>query len=111
MCLDMGTKRTGVAISDKDMRFVQDFFSFNYGGIKSDIEFLLQKIKISSTSGLIIGIPFGHVRKNGWNNFILDFAKKISCASGLSVHLKDESDSTNNAELLMQGFSRKTKKR
>ena len=73
MCLDMGTKRTGVAISDKDMRFVQDFFSFNCGGIKSDIEFLLQKIKISSTSGLIIGIPFGHVRKNGWNNFILDF--------------------------------------
>ena len=62
MCLDMGTKRTGVAISDKDMRFVQDFFSFNYGGIKSDIEFLLQKIKISSTSGLIIGIPFGHAK-------------------------------------------------
>ncbi|AHX10988.1 hypothetical protein NHE_0011 [Neorickettsia helminthoeca str. Oregon] len=92
IAVDLGRKSIGVAVSDPQLKYVQDYFQFDSRGRSCDAWYI-QKIK-QDYSGIVVGTPFSHTRNNGWLSFIDKFSAKLSDTTGKPILMQDESLST-----------------
>ncbi|ABD46308.1 RuvX/YqgF family protein [Neorickettsia sennetsu] len=106
--IDPGRRIVGVAVSDPELRYIQNYFQFTSHGRGADA-FHIMKV-VSDFSGIIVGTPFSHIRNNGWLDFIDKFAQKLSEVTRKPILMCDESSSTSDVMILLSSLSRSRQK-
>ncbi|MBS91489.1 MAG: Holliday junction resolvase RuvX [Rickettsiales bacterium] len=113
ICLDIGKKRTGIAISDQNHKI-----SLPLKVIKKDMEFyakILEILKEFSIGGIIVGIPLNSDEKiNKMSQTIDDITKNINQFLlennvDLPIFFWDESYTSLEAEHLTKNFFKSSK--
>ncbi|KYH12218.1 RuvX/YqgF family protein [Neorickettsia sp. 179522] len=107
--IDPGKRTIGVAVSDPELRYVQNYFQFTSRGRGSDAFHIMEVV--SDFSGIILGTPFSHTRNNGWLHSIDKFAQKLSEVTKKPILMCDESSSTSEVMVLLSSLSRSRQKK
>ena len=113
LCLDIGDKRIGVAVSDPFNSYALPVETYNRKNLKIDLAKMLEYVKAKSVTAIVCGLP---VNFDGTPSIQTQkaqfFIEKLKEASNLPVFCVDERCSTVEAEevLIEQGKSRKERK-
>ena len=114
LCLDLGEKRIGVALSDETRTIAQSHLVFERGSRASDFEQIAGIVDEKDVRLVIVGLPTladgGEGEKAAWAR---DYASDLEDSIGIPVELWDESYSTVDAQesLRLRGISRRRKKK
>jgi putative holliday junction resolvase len=112
LCLDVGEKRIGVAVSDPSGTIAQGVKVYNRGSFKQDLEEIRALTRTFEASRIVIGLPRNLDGSLGNRaNDMLALAEKIQSATGIPVEPWDERFSTNEAHRIFDMASVKQKKR
>jgi putative Holliday junction resolvase len=112
LCLDVGDKRIGFAISDPNRKIAQALTLYERQSPKADLEKIKMLVKEHGVSTIVLGLPKnldGSIGTRGQD--VESFAKKIEVSTGLPVDLWDERFTTNEAHRIFDMASVKRKKR
>ncbi len=107
ICLDLGRKRIGIAISDCRRVFAFPKGEYCCQNIKKDIFYINSLINLHGAAGLIIGIP---IQDDDWSRFILRLSYKISTKSRVNIFLQNEDFSTHEAISTLADMNYRKKK-
>ena len=114
MCLDIGDKRIGVAVSDPFNSYSLPVMTYNRKNLKSDLEAISKLVKEKCATALVCGLP---VNFDGTPSiqttraqFFIDKLKELL---GVQIYTVDERCTTCEAEetLISQGKSRDERKK
>lgn len=94
--IDYGSKRIGVAISDKLHICAIPVTVYKRQSFQSDISYLYKIFLENNVRGIVLGFPFSHNRGNGWCNSIKKFGEAIMEKTGTIVFFENEDESTSN---------------
>ncbi len=114
MCLDIGDKRIGVAVSDPFNSYSLPVETYNRKNLKTDLQKIVGYIKDKGATALVCGLP---VNFDGTpsvqTNKALFFIEKIKELVDVEVFTVDERCTTCEAEetLIEQGKSREERKK
>lgn len=111
LAIDPGTKNIGIAASNEKQSLVVDAFTYKVNSLNQGVALIDEQCTKKKYCGIIVGIPFTHVRQNHWIESIMKFANSIEANLNIPVYLKDESYSTQDAKFLMQNFTKKRQKK
>lgn len=114
LCLDVGEKRIGLAVSDELGIIANGLGTIRRKDIKTDISKLKNICTQLSIDKILIGVPYnidGSVSRNGEK--IIKLAKKIEAETALPVDYINEAYTTVDAQkyLLEADMSRKKRKK
>lgn len=112
LCLDVGDKRIGFAISDPHRTIAQALTLYERLSLKADLEKIRALAQEHDVSLIVLGLPMnldGSLGKRGEE--VEDLAARIKASTGLSVELWDERFTTNEAHRIFDMASIKRKKR
>jgi putative holliday junction resolvase len=112
ICLDVGDKRIGFAISDPNRKIAQALTLYERQSPKADLEKVKTLVKEHEVSAIVVGLPKnldGSVGTRGQE--VERFAEGIAASTGLPVDLWDERFTTNEAHRIFDMASIKRKKR
>lgn len=112
LCLDVGDRRIGFAISDPNRKIAQALTLYERQSLKADLEKIKTLVGEHEVSTIVIGLPKnldGSVGKRGQD--VEKFAEKIGAITGLPVDLWDERFTSNEAHRIFDMASVKRKKR
>ena len=113
LCLDIGDKRIGVAVSDPFNTYALPVETYVRKNLRTDLEKMGVYVKDKSVTALVCGLP---VNFDGTSSIqtqkALFFIEKLKETLGLEVFTVDERCSTCEAEetLISQGKDRKERK-
>lgn len=113
MCLDIGDKRIGIAVSDPFCSYSLPVKTYFRKNLKTDIEEILSIIKEKAATAIVCGLP---VNFDGTPSVQTEkaqfFIEKLKERTSLKVYSVDERCSTIEAEetLIYQGKTRKERK-
>ena len=114
MCLDIGDKRIGVAVSDPFNTYSLPVLTYNRKNLKTDLEAISKLIKEKCATALVCGLPVNFdgtpsVQTNR-AKFFIDKLKELL---DVEVYTVDERCTTCEAEetLISQGKSREERKK
>lgn len=113
MCLDVGRKRIGIAVSDLLMLTAQGVETYYRKSIEKDIEKYNSLIKEYEVSKIIVGLPKNMNGTLGeMANEIIEYSKKLEDTLNIPIEMYDERLSTKLAtSALIEGnVSRKKRK-
>ena len=114
VCLDYGTKRIGVAVSDELGLTAQPWTVLNRRSHAQDMEAISEVLRLTGASCVVVGLPrnmngsYGDAAEK-----VRKFAQAIERATGVTTVLYDERMSTAIAERMLIGadVSRKRRRR
>lgn len=112
LCLDVGDKRIGFAISDPNRKIAQALTLYERQSPNADLKKIETLIKEHDISEIVVGWPInldGSLGARGRE--VENFAKKIGEFTGLPVNLWDERFTSNEAHRIFDMASVKRKKR
>ena len=113
LCLDIGDKRIGVAVSDPFNSYALPVETYVRKNLRTDLEKMRGFVKDKSVTAIVCGLP---VNFDGTPSIQTQkaqfFIEKLKEATGLEVFTVDERCSTCEAEetLISQGKSRQERK-
>jgi putative Holliday junction resolvase len=113
LCLDLGEKRIGVALSDETRTIARSYLVFERSSRANDFKRIAGIAEQKGVSLVIVGLPTladgGEGEKAAWAR---DYAFDLAGSIGIQVELWDESYSTVDAQenLRLRGTSRRRKK-
>lgn len=113
LCLDLGEKRIGVALSDETRTIARSHLVFERSSRANDFEQIARNVEQEDVQLVIVGLPTlangGEGEKAAWAR---DYASDLADFIGIPVELWDESFSTIDAQenLRLRGFSGRRKK-
>lgn len=89
--IDYGTKRVGVAVSDRDQRFSSPLHNHQRNGTQADERFFRRVVEEYRPVGLVIGLPI-HLSgdESEKSREARKYAKWLSTVTGLPVAFQDE---------------------
>ncbi len=114
LCLDIGDKRIGIAVSDPFNTYALPVETYNRKNLKTDLEKITRCFKDKCATALICGLP---VNFDGTPSIqtqkALFFIEKLKEILGAPVYTVDERCTTCEAEevLIAQGKSREERKK
>ena len=114
MCLDIGDKRIGIAVSDPFNSYALPVETYNRKNLKTDLEKILYFVKEKNATALVCGLP---VNFDGTPSIQTEKAKffidRLKERSSVEIYTVDERCSTCEAEetLIGQGKSREERKK
>ena len=114
MCLDIGDKRIGIAVSDPFNTYSLPVETYNRKNLRTDLEKVKGYVKEKGATALVCGLP---VNFDGTpsiqTNKALYFIERIKELVSVDVYLVDERCTTCEAEdvLIEQGKSREERKK
>lgn len=89
VCLDVGTKRIGVAVADTSVRIAVAFTTFEVDG--SEIEAIARIVADQDAKTIVIGYPRNQAGEpTAQTSFVELFAEKLSTL-GVDIEFQDES--------------------
>lgn len=103
LCLDVGDKNIGIALSDPTMSIAQAFKLHKRNSIKKDIIELQQIVENNDVKEIVIGLPKdlnGSIGKRAQG--VLDFADEIKNRIDVPVVMWDERFSSNEAHRIFE---------
>lgn len=110
ICLDVGTARIGIAISDVEYIIASPYGVYERRNTRQDMGHIAQLAKDENAIGFVIGLPLAMDGSEGENcEAVRNFANQLLKKTGLSILLKDERLSTSSATraLSESGMTRK----
>jgi putative Holliday junction resolvase len=109
--VDFGTKRIGLAVSDESGTFAFPAGTLDSRGRKKDLAALCALIDEKRISAAVVGLPI-HMdgRRGPEAEKAASFASALSAAANIPVETLDERWTSQEAERLMQGTSKKKRK-
>ncbi len=113
MCLDIGDKRIGVAVSDPFNSYSLPVETYHRKNLKTDLNKMCDYVKEKGVTAIVCGLP---VNFDGTPSIQTQkaqfFIDRLTEATGLKVYSIDERCSTVEAEevLIEQGKSRRERK-
>ncbi len=114
MCLDIGDKRIGVAVSDPFNTYALPIETYHRKNLKTDLERIAKYFKDKCATALVCGLPVNFdgtpsIQTQKANYFI----ERLKEALGAPVYTVDERCTTCEAEdtLIEQGKSREERKK
>ena len=113
MCLDIGDKRVGVAVSDPFNEYSLPVSTYFRKNLKTDLEYMCALAKEKAATAFVCGLP---VNFDGTPSVQTEkarfFIEKLKETTGLTVYAVDERCTTCEAEetLIAQGKDRKERK-
>ena len=114
LCLDIGDKRIGVAVSDPFNTYALPVETYNRKNLKTDLEHFAFMVKEKGATGLVCGVP---VNFDGTPSIQTNRAKffidKLNENLNIEIYEVDERCTTCEAEetLIEQGKSREERKK
>ena len=114
LCLDIGDKRIGVAVSDPFNSYSLPVSTYQRKNLKTDISYMCNLAKEKSATAFVCGLP---VNFDGTESVQTEkarfFIERLIEASGITVYSVDERCSTVEAEetLIAQGKTREERKK
>ncbi len=103
LCLDLGEKRIGVAISDETRTIARSYQVFNRSSRAGDFEQIAHIIAENCVNLVVVGLPTladgGEGDKATWAR---DYASDLASSIGIPVELWDESYSTADARTSLE---------
>jgi putative Holliday junction resolvase len=112
LCLDVGDKRIGLALSDPTHTLAQAFELYNRVGPKKDLEALARIVADHEVGEIVVGLPKDLSGAMGTRaQSVAEFAEQIEKHTGVRVVLWDERFSSNEAHRIFEMAQVKTKKR
>jgi putative Holliday junction resolvase len=112
LCLDVGGKRIGVALSDPKLIIALALKVYTRVGPKRDVQEIVSLVRENDVSRIVVGLPKnldGTIGEKARE--IMEFAERLERAAGIPVVLWDERFSTNEAHRILDMGSVKQKKR
>jgi len=113
LCLDIGDKRIGIAVSDPFNTYALPVETYNRKNLKTDLIKIGEYVKQKGATALVCGLPVNFdgtpsIQTQKANFFI----EKLKETLGIQIYTVDERCSTCSAEetLIEQGKSRKERK-
>lgn len=117
LCIDLGDKRTGLAVGDSIMRLVSPLDVLEVPIARREGEELIDAIRKAigehGPSALVVGLPFNMDGSEGQRaKLVRALAQRISDATKLAVHFQDERLTSADADWSMarSGMTRGQKK-
>ena len=113
LCLDIGDKRIGVAVSDPFNKYALPVSTYNRQNLKKDLQAISNIVKEKCATALVCGLP---VNFDGTESIQTQkanfFIQKLKEELNIEVFTVDERCTTCEAEevLISQGFSRQDRK-
>ena len=102
LCMDLGTKTCGLAISDKLGIIASPYKVLRYNDINTLIKELLDIIKLENVDELVLGLPKNMNNSLGFaSERSLNFKTELEKFTDLPIHLVDERLSTMEAENIL----------
>jgi putative Holliday junction resolvase len=100
--IDYGTKRVGVAVSDRDQKFSSPLYNHQRQGVQGDTRFFRQVVEEYGPVGIVVGLPL-HLSgdESEKSREARRFAEWLSQMTGLPHGFQDERFSSFQAERLM----------
>ena len=114
LCLDIGDKRIGVAVSDPFNSYALPVQTYNRKNLKTDLAYIVSLIKEKGATALVCGLP---VNFDGTRSIQTEraefFIDRLKESVGVNVYTVDERCTTCEAEqtLIEQGKDRNERKR
>ena len=110
--IDYGTKRVGVAVSDRDQRFSSPLHNHDRHGLHVDERFFRKVVEEYNPVGLVVGLPI-HLSgdESEKSKEARKFAKWLTTITGLPHTFQDERFSSFHAEKLLMAAEMSAKKR
>jgi len=98
--VDFGLRRIGLALSDEDGSLATPLRSFTIDSVREAPAAVAQAAREAGAGAVVVGAPLGLEGEEGRPEVrrVRRFATALRRASGLRVHLVDESLSTREAE-------------
>ncbi len=95
MCMDMGEKQVGIALSDKTQLIATAHSVYYRRNISKDIGYFCRMFKENEVGSIVIGLPLGlEGGESEWCEKVVRFANKIVKKCKVNVYLQDERFST-----------------
>ncbi|MEZ4357035.1 MAG: Holliday junction resolvase RuvX [Eubacteriales bacterium] len=102
ICLDIGEKRIGIALSDPLFITAQGVETYERKNTSADIEYLVNKAKTLGADVFLVGLPLNMNGSFGPQaEKIKSFAEKIKKASKMELKYFDERLTTKEAEKVL----------
>lgn len=100
--IDYGTKRVGVAVSDREQKFSSPLFNHDRQGIQGDERFFRKVVAEYRPVGIVVGLPI-HLSgdESQKSREARDFAAWLTALSGLPHTFQDERFTSHTAELIL----------
>jgi putative holliday junction resolvase len=112
LCLDVGDKRIGIAVSDPSGTIAQAVKVYTRGSLRQDVEEIGAVARDLEVSRIIVGLPRNLDGSLGTRaQQVLSLAEKIESATSLPVESWDERFSSNEAHRIFDLASVNQKKR
>lgn len=110
--IDYGTKRVGVAVSDRDQKFSSPLHNYQRQGVQADARFFRKLAEEYRPAGMVIGLPV-HLSgdESEKSREARKFAVWLSECTGLPHCFQDERFSSFQAEQLMSAADLSKKQR
>lgn len=110
--IDFGTKRVGVAVSDRDQKFSSPLYNLNRQGRQADERYFRRLADEYRPVGLVIGLPI-HLSgdESEKSREARSYADWLAGVTGLPFAFQDERFSSFQAEMLLQQAAMTKKKR
>ena len=96
LCIDLGEKRVGIALSDNKGIIAQPHSIINRTSDKQVVDEISDIVEEKNIGEIVIGIPYS--ADEDTQNRFRSFAQKVSEITGLTVHEWDETLSTKQAQ-------------
>lgn len=101
--LDVGERRIGLAISDRDGSLATPYTAIERRGLERDIAALLKLVRQEEVGRIVVGIPFALDGSLGPQaQLIMAFHQALQVSSPVPVETWDERFSTVEAERLLR---------
>jgi putative Holliday junction resolvase len=95
LCLDVGTKRIGVALSDELNLTAQSLCTIERTGLKRDIAVIKEIVEKYNVEKIVVGMPFNLSGETGKTALaVKNFVEKLTNSTGVNVVEWDERFST-----------------
>ena len=106
--MDFGPRQIGLAVSDETGFLARPLRSLRVERIREAPEAVADVAREEAADSIVVGMPVGLEGEEGRpeSHRVLRFAKALRAATGLPVHLEDESLSSREARELPSGLRR-----
>jgi putative Holliday junction resolvase len=106
--VDFGPRRIGLAVSDETGLLARPLRSLTVARIREAPEAVADVAREEEADAIVVGMPVGleGEEHRPESHRLLKFAKALRAATGLAVHLEDESLSSREARELPSGVRR-----
>jgi putative Holliday junction resolvase len=110
--LDIGDKRTGVALSDPLGMLASPLLVFERKNDAADVDYILQLVQKHGVKYIIVGLPQSMDGTIGTQaEKVKTLAEKLRLQSSVPIEFRDERLTTVNAKQLLQETQRKKSRR